>query len=102
MRKLLLALPLFCLLFLSACGDDCSSYSEFTCAEIEAADYNVYFYESREKNDEYFLGTVAGLPACHAKAKAYAQEKNLPPGQDGWTYDCCMAAKGSECYEKHK
>lgn len=34
-------------------------------------------------------------------ARGYAASKNLK-GNGEWGYICCMRAKGSECYEKHR
>jgi hypothetical protein len=85
--------------FLQACGDECTRYSDFTCSEIEKATYNAYFYFPNDQ--EYYLGTVDGLSACQESAYGYAVSKNLSHSS-GWSYICCMQAKGSECYEKHK
>lgn len=81
-------------------GDECKSYSDFTCKEIETADYNVYFFFPNGEKD-YHLGKVKGLPACGDTAWDYATSKNLTSNKD-WSYICCMIAKGSSCYEKHK
>ncbi len=83
---------------LSSCDDECSSYSEFSCSEIEAADYNVYFYYP--SGSEKYLGQVTGLSSCGGSAHSFASAENLK-GQD-WGYVCCMIAKGSQCYEKHR
>ena len=82
---------------LSAC-DKCKSYSEFTCSEIQSADYSVYFYYP--SGSEEYLGLVTGLDACGAAAHSFAASKNLQ-SQD-WGYVCCMIANGSQCYEKHR
>lgn len=84
---------------LSGCGDECSSYSDFTCSEIQKATYNVYFYFPNDK--EYYLGVADGLSQCGSVAYSYAASKNLSGNRD-WGYICCMKAKGSECYEKHR
>jgi hypothetical protein len=81
-------------------GDECSSYSSFTCKQIETADYNVVF--SFPKGTEtYQLGQAKGLSQCGQIAHSYAASKNLSRN-DGWSYACCMIAKGSSCYEKHR
>ena len=86
-------------LVFSGCGDECSSYSKFSCDEIQRASYNVYFYfPSGEK--EYFLGQVSGLDQCGAIASGYAAEKGVSTAD--WGYVCCMVARGSSCYEKHR
>jgi hypothetical protein len=83
---------------LSACGDECSSYSAFSCKQIEAADYNVYFYFA--SGTEYYLGQVTGLSQCGAIAHNYAAAKEVSAAD--WGYICCMIARGSSCYEKHR
>jgi len=92
---------LYCVfaLYLVGCSDECSSYSDFSCDEIEDASYNVYFYFPNNK--EYPLGMANGLSQCGSVAYSYAASKNLSRS-DGWSYICCMKAKGSECYEKHR
>ena len=85
--------------FTSGCGDECSSYSDFSCSEIQKASYNVYFYFP--DNSEYYLGSAEGLSQCGSVAYSYAASKNLTSNRE-WTYICCMKAKGSECYEKHR
>ena len=83
---------------LSACGDECSRYSSFSCGEIEKANYNVYFYYPG--GSEQYLGQTAGLSQCGRIARSFAASKDL--GNKDWGYICCMRAKGSECYEKHR
>lgn len=95
--KLILLAPLF--LFASSCGDECSSYSEFSCTEIQEATYNVYFYYPN--GTERYLGLASGLGQCGSMAHSYASSINLE-GSNDWSYICCMKAKGSECYEKHR
>ena len=80
-------------------GDGYSSYSDFTCAEIQEAEYNVYFFFP-DKRDKYLV-SVHGLNACGKLAWNYASEKDFARG-DGWSYICCMIAKDSQCYEKHR
>ena len=95
--------------FLSGCGDSCTEYSDFNCKQIERADYNVYFYFPELKSNpklslqEEYLGKASGLSMCGSMAHSFAYEnvKNLE-GRKDWGYICCMIAKGSECYEKHR
>ena len=91
----------FFLLILAGCGfgDDCREYSDFTCKQIDKATYNAYFYFPDGK--EYYLGNTVGLSSCGNMAFSYAASKDLSRG-DGWSYICCMEAKGSSCYEKHR
>ena len=84
---------------LSACGDECSSYSDFSCDKIAEADYNVYFYYPN--GYEKYLGQTRGLKSCGAMSWGYATQKNLSNNSE-WGYVCCMIAKGSSCYEKHR
>lgn len=91
---------LFAPLLVSCEQDECKSYSEFTCKEIEEANYNVYFYFP-DSEKEYYLGEAAGLSGCGDTASGYAETKNLTSNKD-WSYICCMIAKGSSCYEKHR
>jgi hypothetical protein len=44
---------------LASCGDECRSYSSFSCKQIEAADYNIYFYFP--SGTEQYLGEAKGL-----------------------------------------
>lgn len=83
------------LMFLTACSDECSSYSKYTCSEIEAATYNVFFYfpDGREE----FLGQTQGLQQCSALAGSYSATTGSPKN---WI--CCMATDRSECEEKHR
>ena len=97
-RKLILLGVIFTFL-LSGCGDECSSYSDFSCDEIQKAEYNVMFnFPNDDKS--YDLGHVTGLSACGSLAYSYAAQKNVD-GQK-WGYVCCMEAKGSSCYQKHR
>ena len=89
----------FIVMSLSSCSDECSSYSDFSCKEISKADYNVYFYHADGK--EVFLGETKGLNSCGAISLDYAFQKNLGSSSN-WGYECCMIAKGSSCYEKHR
>lgn len=80
------------------CGDDCREYSEFTCKQIEAAEYNVLF--APPKGDAVRLGRASGLSECGSMARSYAASTNM--SRADWGYVCCMIAKGSDCYEKHR
>src|SRR5262245_4371901 len=86
-------------LLIAGCGDECSLYSEFSCAEIQAAEYNVYFYYPSTQKEEY-LGQASGLAACGDVASGFAADKSMLSAD--WGYVCCMIAKGSSCYEKHR
>jgi hypothetical protein len=44
---------------LGSCSDECSSYSSFSCKQIEAADYNVIFFFPSGTDQN--LGRVQGL-----------------------------------------
>jgi hypothetical protein len=83
---------------LASCGDECSSYSSFSCKQLEAADYNVYFYFP--SGTEQYLGEAKGLSQCGQRAHGFAASKNLL--RENWGYVCCMIAKGISCYEKHR
>lgn len=84
---------------LAGCGDECSKYSDFSCGDIQDASYNVYFYYP--SGTEEYLGVSSGLSQCGSMAHGFAATKNLTGNRD-WSYICCMKAKGSECYEKHR
>jgi hypothetical protein len=84
---------------LFGCGDKCSEYSDFSCTEIDKAPYNVYFYYP--SGTEEFLGQAQGLSQCGNLARSFASSKDLNSNNE-WSYICCMRAKGSECYEKHR
>lgn len=84
---------------LVGCGDRCSEYSDFTCDEIESSSYNVYFYYPNDK--EHYLGVSNNLSQCGSMAHNHARSREFSRS-DGWNYICCMKAKGSECYEKHR
>lgn len=90
---------LACVVFVATgCGDSCSSYSAFNCSQIDTANYNVHF--SYASGTERHLGQVSGLRACGERARSFAASQALP--SSGWGYVCCMIAKGSSCYEKHR
>ena len=86
-------------LTLASCGDECSDYSDFSCNEIQKATYNVYFYYP--SGSEKHLGVAEGLSQCGSMAHGFSASENLTGNRD-WGYICCMKAKGSECYEKHR
>ena len=92
-------LSLLMIAALSGCGDECREYSDFSCKEIQKAPYNVYFYYP--SGGEEYLGQADGLSQCGSLAHGFASSKNLS-GNGEWSYICCMRAKGSECYEKHR
>ena len=92
-------LAFIAILFLTACGDECTEYSDFNCDEIQEATYNAYFYYP--SGTEVYLGVAQGLDQCGSMAHGFASSKNLS-GNNEWGYVCCMKAKGSECYEKHR
>jgi hypothetical protein len=108
----------------ASCGDECREYSEFTCKQIEVAEYNVVFRPWNE--DVAVVGRASGLSHCARVALNYADwlaEQFKDGKYDGadwqfskdkqqkisqkisrgeWAYACCMIAKGSDCYEKHR
>jgi hypothetical protein len=83
---------------LSGCGDSCRQYSDFTCDEIEAARYNVFFYYPDQR--EEYIGEAVTLTSCGSVARGFASSKNMSSAS--WGYVCCMIANGSSCYEKHR
>jgi len=90
---------LIVLVTIAACGDQCREYSAFSCSYLEKATYSVEFGYPRGDRVET-IGTVEGLAACGDAARSYAVSKNLVNA--GWSYVCCLHAKGSTCYEKHR
>jgi hypothetical protein len=95
------------LTWIALCGllgscDECREYSSYSCKQIETADYNVIFYFQESGTEQYLdLGQAKGLSQCGQRAHGFAASKNLSRG-DNWSYVCCMIAKGSSCYEKHR
>lgn len=83
---------------LSGC-DECRSYSDFSCSQIERASYHVHF--SMPGGQQQYLGRTDGLKSCGSIAYSFASSKGMQRG-DGWGYVCCMEANGSNCYEKHR
>lgn len=96
LKCLFLLLGSYCL---SGCGDECSSYSKYSCEEIQSATYNTYFYYPNNK--EVFLGVAQGLSECGSLAFGHADSKNMSR-DSGWSYICCMKTDDSECKEKHR
>lgn len=96
--KLLIILGAIASLSLASCGDECSSYSKYSCSQIEAAQYNVYFYYPSGK--EELIASVQGLSACQSAARQTAFDKHL--NNANWSYVCCMATDKSSCEEKHR
>jgi hypothetical protein len=84
---------------LAGCGDECREYSEFSCSQLEKASYNVYFYYPDGK--ELYMGLSQSLSGCRSLAYSFAVSQKMGGNKD-WSYICCMQAKGSECYEKHR
>lgn len=84
---------------LSGCGDKCREYSDFACSYLEKATYSVEFGYPRGERFER-IGTAEGLAACGGVARAFANAHNMANAD--WSYVCCLHAKGSDCYEKHR
>src|SRR5262249_34475579 len=82
----------------ASCGDECTSYSSFSCKQIEAANYNVYFYFP--SGHEQYLGEAEGLQQCGQRARSFAAAKRV--SDESWGYICCMIARGRFWYEKHR
>lgn len=87
------------LVVLSSCGDECSSYSKFSCSQIQAATYNVMFSDPGSDNSRN-IGQVQGLDSCGNSARQHAENLNISKAK--WSYVCCMVANGSSCAEKHR
>jgi hypothetical protein len=100
MNKIVVIAIVGLILYLCFHKDKCQEYSDFTCKQIDEADYNVYFRYPNNDQD-YYLGQVTGLQECGYMAKNHAFAKNLSYNRE-WSYICCMIAKGSQCYEKHR
>lgn len=95
----LLAAMLTTTAFVSGCGDECREYSAYSCSYLEKATYSVEFGYPRGDRFE-IIGEAQGLAACGAVARRFAIEKNMENAS--WSYVCCLHAKGSNCYEKHR
>jgi hypothetical protein len=87
---LLLVLPIIAVL---GRGDECQK-----CAELEKAQYNVYFWFPGNDKD-YYLGETTGLSTCGSVAHAYASKKDVL--RSNWSYICCLKTSSSGCEEKH-
>ena len=86
-------------LLLSACGDRCREYSDFSCSYLDKATYTVVFsYPNSDRSET--LATVDGLSACGSVAHSFAESHHMTNAN--WGYVCCLHAKGSTCYEKHR
>lgn len=96
--KLIIFIALIVFVFWYKPFDSCRDYSEFNCKQIQEAKYNVWFYFNKN-SDAYNIGSADGLSQCGNIAKNYAYNKGLTYD---WSYVCCMKAKGSDCYEKHR
>jgi len=88
------------LLYQCVNGDECSSFSKFSCKEIRNANYIVWF-SFPDDDKTYSLGNANSLEVCKAVAYSYAESKNLLDTTN-WDYICCMVAEGSNCLEKHR
>ena len=97
-RAILVAVALTGTLTLVGCGDECRSYSDYSCHQIQRADYNVFFYYPSQQ--ERYLGQAGGLNQCQSLARNYAIREEVVDAD--WGYVCCMIAQGSGCYEKHR
>lgn len=92
-----LALVAWCGVFLTACGDDCTKYSDYNCKQLAKATYNVWV-DLPERGSKY-AGQAVGLDGCEDIADEYAMND---PNHDGWSYICCLQTKDSSCAEKHR
>lgn len=98
--RLKLSLAAAALAALTSCSDSCRDYSAYSCAQLEKATYNAYFYYPGDEREE-FLGVANGLPRCAAMANSFASSKNMSRS-DGWSYVCCLKTETSNCAEKHR
>ena len=101
-------------LALTGCEEDaCRSYSKYTCAQLQAANYYVMF-SSLEKNGAalidgaegwaemtYRIGAAKGLSECGSMAHSYAQQLTKQSRPE-WGYVCCLRTAKSDCAEKHR
>ena len=78
--------------------EPCKVGTEYTCNELENAQYNVYFY-SPDKEDKY-IGLARNLATAKIISVQYANSLNLSR-DSGWTTTFCLKTKSSECAEKH-
>ena len=79
--------------------DECRSYSDYTCNQLENSSYNVFF-DHPSGNQEY-LGVSRSLSGCGNMSHRFANNENISLS-DGWGYICCLKTKTSECAEKHR
>lgn len=100
MKTTVIIILCFGCLSLIGCKDECSSYSGYSCEEIQQATYNTYFYFP-DSDKEYFLGVSNGLDECGSLASEYASSEGMGNNTD-WSYICCMKTEDSECKEKHR
>ena len=84
---------------LQGCGDSCREYSDFSCSYLEKATYTVYF-SFPDSNRSLDIGDAVGLDRCGSIAHNYASRHGVRG--ENWGYICCLHAKGSTCYEKHR
>ena len=78
--------------------EPCKAGTEYTCNELENAQYNVYFY-SPDKEEKY-IGLARNLATAKIISVQYANSLNLSR-DSGWTTTFCLKTKLSECAEKH-
>ena len=107
MTSKLLAIALAMAVTLGGCGDECSSYSNYSCDHIRnKARYNVSvdYVLNGDRKDAFTAGTATGLAQCGAVARnAVADLKaRYEGGIDDWGYVCCMITSTSGCAEKHR
>ena len=79
-------------------SEPCKAGTEYTCNELEKAQYNVYFY-SPDKEEKY-IGLARNLATAKIISTQYANSLNLSRNS-GWTTTFCLKTKLSECAEKH-
>ena len=65
----------------------CKVGSEYTCTELENAQYNVYFY-SPDKEEKY-IGLARNLATAKIISVQYANSLNLSR-DSGWTTTCLL------------
>ncbi len=78
--------------------EPCKVGTEYTCSELENAQYIVYFY-SPDKEEKY-IGLARNLATAKIISVQYANSLNLSR-DSGWTTTFCLKTKSSECAEKH-
>lgn len=80
-------------------ADSCREYSDYTCDEIDKADYYVWF-TFPDGDETYNIGRASGLSQCGSIASNYAYQKSVQ--NKSWGYVCCMITDESNCKEKHR